>query len=275
MSPFASMRYADGDGHAVVADGVVVLLPSSARALAVDIWTAVDDGADFDGAVDVLVRGGIAAIGDVAIAGWRGGALRVLVRGAARARVSTPEGVQSLEAAPGTIWTERLLDGASGLELDLGTSATAESPAPRGVLRVSALALANVQRQSSGAPATEPVAALVFSTGDHVEVDRVILVGRSPETHRFASHEETRVVTVPSPHQEISGTHLEVRPGSGADHGSAIVTDLGSTNGTVLVQPGLPAESLTPGIAVSLVPGAVLDLGDGVTAQVTNPLSPP
>ena len=66
-------------------------------------------------------------------------------------------------------------------------------------------------------------------------------------------------------------TGSEIRPGAGADHGSAIATDLGSTNGTVLALPGLDAEELKPGIAVSLVPGAVLDLGDGVTIQVTNP----
>jgi len=78
-------------------------------------------------------------------------------------------------------------------------------------------------------------------------------------------------VTVPSPNQEISSTHLEIRPGSGVDHGSAVVTDLGSTNGTVVVQPGLPPESLQPGIAVQLIPGAVIDLGDGVSIQVGNP----
>ena len=116
-----------------------------------------------------------------------------------------------------------------------------------------------------------PVATLVFSTGDVVEVDRAVLVGRAPEARRFASHEQPRTVSVMSPQQEISSTHLEIRPGAGADHGSAIVTDLGSTNGTVLVQPGLPPEDLQPGIAVSLIPGAVLDLGDGVTIQVTNP----
>ncbi len=118
---------------------------------------------------------------------------------------------------------------------------------------------------------SQPVAALVFSTGDVVAVDRTVLVGRAPEARRFASHDQPHVVTVPSPHQEISSTHLEIRPGAGADHGSAIATDLGSTNGTVLALPGLDAEELKPGIAVSLVPGAVLDLGDGVTIQVTNP----
>ena len=69
----------------------------------------------------------------------------------------------------------------------------------------------------------------------------------------------------------MSSTHLEIKPGTGADHGAAVVTDLGSTNGTVLVQPGLAPEDLPAGVAVQLVPGAILDLGDGVTIQVTNP----
>ncbi len=116
-----------------------------------------------------------------------------------------------------------------------------------------------------------PVARLTFSSGETVEVDRAVLVGRAPEARRFTSTDQPRLVTVPSPHQEISSTHLEIRPGSGADHGSAVVTDMGSTNGTVLVQPGLPPEDLQPGIAVQLIPGAIIDLGDGVTIQATNP----
>jgi hypothetical protein len=118
---------------------------------------------------------------------------------------------------------------------------------------------------------SRPVARLVFSTGEVVEVDRTVIVGRAPESRRLASHDQPHLVTVASPHHEISSTHLEVRPGAGADHGSAVVTDLGSTNGTVLVQPGLPPEDLQAGIAVSLIPGAILDLGDGVTIQTTNP----
>ena len=116
-----------------------------------------------------------------------------------------------------------------------------------------------------------PVARLVFSSGDTVDVDRAVLVGRAPEARRFTSTEQPRLVTVPSPNQEISSTHLEVRPGSGADHGSAVVTDMGSTNGSVLTLPGLSPEDLQPGIAVQLVPGSVIDMGDGVTIHVTNP----
>lgn len=116
-----------------------------------------------------------------------------------------------------------------------------------------------------------PVAKLIFSTGEVLDVDRVILVGRAPEARRFASSDQPHLVTVSSPNHEISSTHLEIRPGAGADHGMAVVTDMGSTNGTVLVQPGLPPEDLQAGIAVSLIPGAILDLGDGVTIQTTNP----
>jgi len=124
-------------------------------------------------------------------------------------------------------------------------------------------------RDEESAPrSVRPVARLIFSSGEVVEVDRPIVVGRSPEARRYGD-DEARLVVVPSPHQEISSTHLEIRPGAGADHGSAVATDLGSTNGTVVVQPGLAAEDLQPGIAVALVPGAIVDLGEGVTIQVT------
>jgi pSer/pThr/pTyr-binding forkhead associated (FHA) protein len=118
---------------------------------------------------------------------------------------------------------------------------------------------------------TVPVARLQISNGDEVDVDRAIVIGRAPEARRFNDTEQPRLVTVPSPHLEISSTHIEVRPGVGADHGSAVVTDLGSTNGTVLVQPGLGPEDLAPGVAVQLIPGAIIDLGDGVTIKVTSP----
>jgi len=115
-----------------------------------------------------------------------------------------------------------------------------------------------------------PVARLEFSSGERIDVDRVVIVGRAPEAGKFTATEQPLLVTVPSPHQEISSTHLEVRPGSGVDHGAAVVTDLGSTNGTVLVQPGLDPEELRPGAPVQLIPGAVIDLGDSLTIRVLN-----
>jgi FHA domain len=142
-------------------------------------------------------------------------------------------------------------------------------PDDPGDTRAGGLAPSHLAREEEPAPpAARSVARLIFSSGETVEVDRPIVVGRSPEARRYGDG-EARLVTVPSPHQEISSTHLEIRPGAGADHGSAVATDLGSTNGSVVVQPGLPAEDLQPGIAVALVPGAIIDLGEGVTIQVT------
>ncbi|MFD1248637.1 hypothetical protein ACFQ3F_12630 [Nocardioides ginsengisoli] len=122
------------------------------------------------------------------------------------------------------------------------------------------------------APAgAQPVAKLLVSDGQSILVDRAVLIGRAPEARRFTSTEQPTLVTVPSRLHEISSTHVEVRPGTGADLGTAVVTDMGSTNGTVLVQPGLGPEDLKPGIAVQLIPGAIINLGDGVTIQVTRP----
>ena len=125
--------------------------------------------------------------------------------------------------------------------------------------------------QPQSQPTAHPVALLEFSSGDRVEVDRALIIGRAPQPTRFDRDDEPRLVTVPSPHQEISSTHCEIRPGTGPDQGAAVVVDLGSTNGTVLVQPGMGAEELRPGVPVQLMPGAVVDLGDGLTIRVSHP----
>lgn len=126
-------------------------------------------------------------------------------------------------------------------------------------------------QEPAPAVTSRPVARLVISDGRRIEVDRVVVLGRAPSARRFAEDGEPLLVRVDSPHQEISATHLEIRPGSGADHGTAVVTDLGSTNGTVVAQPGLEPDELEPGVSVQLIPGAIIDLGDGVTLQVVRP----
>ena len=116
-----------------------------------------------------------------------------------------------------------------------------------------------------GAPG--PAARLLFSHGETVEVTRRVVVGRAPNGERFGPPEKSQLVTVPSPHQEISANHLEVRPGDDSE-GPVVVVDLGSTNGTALTLPGQPVRELQPGVPVALVPGAVIDLGDGSTIHV-------
>lgn len=135
-----------------------------------------------------------------------------------------------------------------------------------------ALARPGIPGQEPAPPVTSrPVARLVISDGQRVEVDRVIVVGRAPMASRFSETQRPTLVRVSSPNQEVSSSHVEIRPGSGADHDTAVITDLGSTNGTVVAQPGLEPDELQPGVSVQLIPGAIIDLGDGVTIQVVRP----
>ncbi|MFT4262480.1 MAG: FHA domain-containing protein, partial [Nocardioides sp.] len=131
-----------------------------------------------------------------------------------------------------------------------------------------------VEPVEAAAPEPEPpakpekVAHLSFSSGAEIDVDGLVVIGRKPDAGRFPADDQPLLVTVPSPHSEISSTHVEVRPGTGADAGLAVVADLGSTNGTLVVQPGQRPEELSPGVRVALQSGALIDLGDGLTIRV-------
>ena len=90
-------------------------------------------------------------------------------------------------------------------------------------------------------------------------LDRPARVGREPAAPRVFSGVSPRLVRVPSPSHEVSGTHLELRQvGS-----SVIVTDLRSTNGSVVRQPGSVPRKLRQGESVVVSPGTLVDIGDG------------
>jgi hypothetical protein len=114
------------------------------------------------------------------------------------------------------------------------------------------------------APEENPAAKLVLSTGLVVTLDRSVLLGRAPQVSRVTNRELPRLVTVPSPQQDISRTHAEVR----AEGDDVLVTDLHSTNGVLVSRPGERARRLHPGEATVVAAGEVVDLGDGVTFTV-------
>ncbi|MBU4336950.1 MAG: FHA domain-containing protein, partial [Actinobacteria bacterium] len=118
------------------------------------------------------------------------------------------------------------------------------------------------------APAPAPVrvddARMVLSTGLVVALDRPVLIGRAPQAMRLGSRDLPRLVAVPSPQQDISRTHAEVRV-VGDD---VLVTDLDSTNGVYLLAAGLGARRLHPGEPTALAASETVDLGDGVTFTV-------
>lgn len=112
------------------------------------------------------------------------------------------------------------------------------------------------------------MATLRPSNGPAADVDRTILVGRSPQAKLAGRRDAPRLLTVVSPNHDISRTHLQISP---ADW-EVVVTDLHSTNGTLLIRPGQPeSERLLPGEPVKVYPGCVIDLGDGVTILVDHP----
>jgi hypothetical protein len=300
--------YRPGSWFGIFGDHAIVVLPPSEKGRVAHLWQLVDDGAGFDEVLDALISDGLRELPGFVLVSESDADTKVVVRGPATARFTTSDGDVELAGTAATTWVEQTMTGVSGLVIELGGEGEGpELTVQNGLVRVSrvqeppsgqvsrpdtaetsapgldAPTRAGIQPSGPlpppGIPGQPPVpevvdravARLVFSTGETVEVDRPVLIGRAPEPGRSPSSEEPRLVTVPSPQKEISSTHLEVRIGSGADHGAAVVTDLGSTNGTVLVQPGLAPEDLRPGVAVQLLPGAIIDLGDGVTIQVTNP----
>ena len=365
-----------GEWYGVLGTSVIVLLPPAAKSRVAGLWEKVDEGAGFDEVLDAVISGGLRELPGFVLVSGEDRDVKVVIRGAARAELTTSDGPVSVSGSADTTWVEENVSGVTGLRVEVADGdgaaytvgpglvrvASVEHPAGRAavatpdadVVAVPVSPPPDLPRRRIlppdpalepppptpepdtgpvvasplvapipgapvpvpgplGGPSFEPapdhgaapeeagnaasgddaadtrtggftpahladqpgpavgagVARLIFSSGEVVDVDRPIVVGRAPDAGRVGGEDEVRLVTVPSPHHEISSTHLEIRPGSGADHGSAVVTDLGSTNGTVVVQPGLPAEDLRPGMAVALIPGATIDLGEGVTIQVT------
>ncbi|MEP9363628.1 FHA domain-containing protein [Nocardioides sp. CN2-186] len=288
--PDRTWSYRRGDWFGIFGARAVVVLPPSEKARVARLWELLDDGAGFDETLDALVSAGLRELPGFVLVSELDDATKIVIRGAAHAHVESAGEVVHVQGDRSTTWVERSLPSVTRIRVEVGDGvgddereigcglvrlATAElvSPAPPDEVEHHQFV-----RHHPGIPGqprapqvtARPVARLVLSTGETVDVDRAVLVGRAPEPRRDTTTEQPRLVTVASPQQEISSTHLEVRPGSGADHGSAIVTDLGSTNGTQVTQPGLPVDQLTAGVAVQLIPGALIDLGDGVTIEVVD-----
>ena len=69
------------------------------------------------------------------------------------------------------------------------------------------------------------------------------------------------LIAVDSPEQDISRSHLEIRP----EGDTVVVIDLHTTNGSTLLRPGADPVRLHPGEQTLVLSDDVVDLGDGVT----------
>ncbi|KQR46716.1 hypothetical protein ASF82_04625 [Frigoribacterium sp. Leaf164] len=98
-------------------------------------------------------------------------------------------------------------------------------------------------------------------------LDRPLLVGRRPAAPRVVRGAEPQLVTVPSAGGEVSASHVSFDQQGDV----VVVTDLRSTNGTVVVMPGRVPVRLRQGESVVALAGTIVDLGDGVLLEVLPP----
>jgi len=120
--------------------------------------------------------------------------------------------------------------------------------------------------QPATAPTPETEVAAAFRLGDRPaeRVDAPVYVGRQPRSPRVTGGILPRLVRVESPSREVSATHIELRP---TDLG-LVLTDLESTNGTVVRQPGTGVRRLESGESLPVVPGTLIDIGDGNVIEI-------
>lgn len=95
-------------------------------------------------------------------------------------------------------------------------------------------------------------------------LDAALIIGRRPSSHRIERRGDPRLVTVRSPRNEVSATHVEIR-----QEGTAVVvTDLKSTNGTRVTIPGRLPVALRQGESIVVLVGTIVDIGDGNRLEV-------
>jgi len=99
------------------------------------------------------------------------------------------------------------------------------------------------------------------STGQSVSLDRTVIIGRRPRSTRASGADLPHLIAVESPQQDISRSHLEIRP----EGDTVVVVDLHTTNGSTLLRPGADPLRLHPGEPTLVLSADVVDLGDGVT----------
>lgn len=106
---------------------------------------------------------------------------------------------------------------------------------------------------------------VTFDSGESLLVDGVVLVGRRPELR----HDEQvrRVVALSSADMSLSKSHAQLQL---APDGGLVVTDRGSTNGSILLRGGV-SRALTAGRPATLLDGDQVQLGDRRMSVVREP----
>jgi len=106
--------------------------------------------------------------------------------------------------------------------------------------------------------------------GETHRLEGPVVVGRRPAAPRVPTGLPIVLVVVPSPTGEVSGSHVRVEQ-VGA---TVVVTDLRSTNGTVVTMPGRLPVTLRQGESSVALAGTIVDVGDGNLLEILPPPRP-
>lgn len=99
---------------------------------------------------------------------------------------------------------------------------------------------------------------------DVVSLESPLIAGRHPSSPRVVVGPAPRLVLVPSPRDEVSASHVEIRQEGVA----VVVTDLRSTNGTRVTIPGRQPVALRQGESLSVLAGTIVEIGDGNRLEI-------
>ncbi|MDR7110812.1 hypothetical protein J2X03_000668 [Microbacterium trichothecenolyticum] len=204
--------------------------------------------------------------------------------------IATPAAEADVAATTGfdDLWGATVIRSADGDRTAAGEDedrASAEAPAPAGDHDGATISLAQARalREAAGgaggaasgfpidstpaplAPPRPPAPGRIrVSTGQVLSLDRTVVIGRRPRSTRVSGTDLPHLVAVDSPQQDISRSHVELR----VEGESIVATDLRTTNGTTLLRQGADPVRLHPGESTVVIPGDVLDLGDGITVAI-------
>ncbi|WP_166997623.1 FHA domain-containing protein [Paramicrobacterium fandaimingii] len=104
--------------------------------------------------------------------------------------------------------------------------------------------------------------ALELPGGARQQLDAPVVLGRAPSVSNVPASVLPHLVTLAG--DDISRTHVRVA----VEGDAVVVTDLHSSNGTVIEVPGRSPQQLRGGEPVPVISGTVIDLGSGVKLRV-------
>ncbi|MDO4887732.1 MAG: FHA domain-containing protein [Actinomycetaceae bacterium] len=108
---------------------------------------------------------------------------------------------------------------------------------------------------------------IYLSTGLRVPIDADIIIGRKPASTPESGRPRAHLVPVPSPDQQISRIHCEIR----VDGWDVRLVDRNSNNGTYVLRQGEQPIRIRPSEPFFVRVGDVVDIGEGVTIHMLGP----